>query len=111
MRLFLLSIALFFSLRDIAFGQDSTEIVYGTWKINNMVFVSPPKKTELDEIWKDCQHKKLVIDSNKIIFKASKCFLCKTVSGFRITRGFSLTYDDAVASENYSDKNERFSFR
>jgi hypothetical protein len=85
------------------FGQDSLW-VYGTWRIENMAFVSPPPSDELNHVIKVCQNGKVIITKSKFIFKASGCSLLRSMKDFRITKQYTLYSNDSDLNVNYATK-------
>jgi hypothetical protein len=72
--------------------------------MENMAFVSPPPTDELEHVVKVCQNGKITITRSKFIFKASGCSLLRSMNGFRITKQYTLYYEDTSLNVNYAVK-------
>src|SRR5258706_14375469 len=84
-------------------SQDTCK-VFGNWRIEKIIFVSPPKKNEFDEIWKSCYNEEIVITKSKFIFNSNECFLYKSIDNFKISEHYILTLQQALNSSKYYDK-------
>lgn len=84
-------------------NQDKCKAI-GKWEINNIVFVSSPNETELDEIFENCIHKEVTITESKFIFSANECFLYQSIDDFKITKHYTLSFKEASLNTNYYDK-------
>jgi hypothetical protein len=102
--LFLASLTLaFLTISANVFSQDSSW-VHGAWRIENMAFVSPPPREELEHMVKVCQNRKISITRSKFIFKASGCSLLRSMNNFRITKQYTLYFNDTSLNLNYAIK-------
>lgn len=102
--LFLASLTfIFLTIGANVFGQDSSW-VHGTWRIENMAFVSPPPIEELEHVVKVCQNGKITITRSGFIFKAPGCSLLRSMKNFKITKQYTLYSDDTSLNVNYAVK-------
>lgn len=98
------SLMLIFLMTGIrGFGQDSSW-VYGTWRIEYIAFVSPPRTEELEHVVKVCQNRAVTISRSKFIFKAPGCPLLRSMNNFRITKQYTLYSNDTSLDVNYAEK-------
>ncbi len=100
-RLLLFIIAI--SILKAGVSQKTSFIVFGSWRITNLLFVTVPQHADAKNILKNCQSCKVIMNDSDFIFDSHRCSLYRTVHNFKITKHYTLTRTFADTSALYAD--------